>query len=162
MTVEPTASRASLPDGYGLPEESVLLEWSGVSGRLAAAKQYWIGTVDGDGAPNPRPIDGLWVEDKLYFGGDPKSRWQRNIRTNRTVSLNLENANRAVIVQGVVSAERPDRALAMKLVTHSNEKYDMGQKLGEYENQVIGVLTPEVVLAWDTLYEDATRFQFKN
>jgi len=36
----------------------------------------------------------------------------------------------------------------------------MGQQVEDYEGQDLSVFTASVVFAWDTLYEDATRFAF--
>jgi hypothetical protein len=111
-------------------------------------------------SPHPRPIDGMWIDQKLYFGGDPESKWQRNLASNQAAAVHLENPERAVIAEGAVSLLRPDRALAERLVAASNEKYHMGQQVEDYEGQDLSVFTASVVFAWDTLYEDATRFAF--
>jgi hypothetical protein len=156
----PEVSRVRLPEGYGLPPESRLLRWADINARLAAAPHYWICTVSGSMSPHPRPIDGMWIDQKLYFGGDPESKWQRNLASNQAAAVHLENPERAVIAEGAVSLLRPDRALAERLVAASNEKYHMGQQVEDYEGQDLSVFTASVVFAWDTLYEDATRFAF--
>ena len=48
----------------------------------------------------------------------------------------------------------------MRLVEASNAKYDMGQVVADYEGQELSELRPRIVLAWNLLYEDATRFTF--
>lgn len=158
----PNVSRLHLPEGYGLSPESRLLEWADVDARLTAASHYWICTVSRSMTPHPRPIDGMWIDQRLYFGGDPESKWQRNLATNQAAAVHLDDPEHAVIAEGAVTRVRPDRALSERLVTASNEKYHMGQKIEDYEGQDLGVFTPFVVLAWDTLYEDATRFAFSD
>ncbi len=156
----PDVSRAHLPDGYGLPPESRQLAWAEVDARFAAAMHYWISTVSQSMTPHPRPIDGMWIDEKLYFGGDPESKWQRNLAGNQAAAVHLDDPERAVIAEGAVSHLRPDRALAERLVADSNRKYDMGQRVEDYEGQDLQVFTPSLVLAWELLYEDATRFSF--
>lgn len=160
---QPRAARARLPEGYGLPEDSALLPWSEVDARLAAAKHYWIATVGPGGAPLARPIDGMWLDARLYFGGDDRSLWVRNLRESPAASLNLEDAEQAVSLQGAVSTIRLDphlADLARRLVDASNAKYDMGQRLEDYEGEQLFVFTPTSGVAWTVLYENATSFTF--
>ena len=121
--MEPHASRATLPDDYGLPPDSELLAWSLVDARLAAASHYWIGTVGPQRTPVVRPIDGMWADEKLYFGGGAQTRWVRNLAENPRVTINLEDAEQAVILEGSVARTKPDAALANRLAEDSNRKY---------------------------------------
>ena len=156
---KPVASRLSLPPDYGLPADSPLLPWREVDERLAKALHYWISTVGADGTPIARPIDGMWVDCALYFGGDPKSRWRRNLARNPSVCITLEDAERAVILEGSVAVETPNAALAARLVEQANQKYKMNQTADEYMAQTC-VFTPSKAMAWTLLYKDATRFRF--
>ena len=57
---------------YGFPEsQEVLLPWSFVSERVDAAKNYWVCTIGANGDPHARPVWGVWVDDRLFFGGRP-------------------------------------------------------------------------------------------
>jgi hypothetical protein len=145
---------------YGLPPGSRQLEWAQVDARLAAAPHYWICTVSPSLTAHPRPIDGMWIDQRLYFGGSPESKWRRNLASNQATAVHLDDPEHAVIAEGRVSSVRPDRALAERIVAASNAKYGMAQPAEVYEGQDLGLFTPSVVLAWDTLYEDATRFTF--
>ena len=49
--------------------------------RLEQASHYWLCTVGPGPTPMPRPLDGVWVGNVLYFGGDPATRWRRNLST---------------------------------------------------------------------------------
>ena len=159
-TRQPAGARAHLPKAYGLAKRSAQLTWNDVDERLGGARHYWIGTVGEDGAPAVRPIDGVWLDGALYFGGDPASRWRRNLGVNTRASVHLEDAERAVIVEGEVRTVRPDHELAVRLADTSNAKYRMGQTASDYEAQDVLALHPHVVLAWNVLYKDATRFTF--
>jgi hypothetical protein len=158
---DPVAARAHLPAGYGLPADSPTLPWAAVDERLRGAMHYWIATVGADGAATARPIDGMWLDNALWFGGDPASRWRRNLDVNPRASIHLEDAERAVIVEGEVQTTRPDHDLAVRLVEASNAKYAMGQTIADYEGEALFTLRPRVVLAWTLLYKDATRFTFE-
>ena len=68
--MEPVADRPRIPEDYGIPTDTEgLLPWSYVAGRLADAKHYWLSTVTPSGAPHTRPVDGFWLDGRLYFGG---------------------------------------------------------------------------------------------
>ena len=41
----------------------------------------------------------------------------------------------------------------------SNEKYGQDQEAADYEADEIGEFRPKVALAWNVLYEDATRWR---
>ena len=106
-----------------------------------------------------RPIDGMWLDDKLYFGGSAKSRWRRNLASNPIVSISQESGKQAVILQGEVRELRPGRELAMRLADASNDKYSYGQKPKNCEGTGTLEFTPHVVLAWQVLYKVATRWR---
>src|SRR5262245_2158881 len=66
----PKASRPHMP-GYGVPKDNKgLLPWSHLTKRMAEAQNYWICTVSPDGRPHATPVWGLWLDDRLYFGGE--------------------------------------------------------------------------------------------
>ncbi len=159
--MEPVATRPKVPSAYGVPDEGgELLSWSHVEERMGAAMHYWLSTVGPDGAPHTRPVGGMWLENKLYFGGSPDSRWCRNLEANPRACINLsEDGDRAVILHGSVESVRPNRALAVRLVELSNEKYDYGQKPEEYEGQPVLVFAPELVFAWNAINRDPTRWE---
>ena len=162
--MEPVASRPRIPGDYGVPADSEsLLPWSYVAGRLTESKHYWISTVTRGGAPHTRPIDGFWLDDRLYFGGGPKVGWRRNLERNPRACVNLEDGEHAVILHGTVTVIRSDRALAERLAEMSNEKYELGQGQSpeDYEGQEVLVFEPSVAFAWKVFFEDATRWRFR-
>jgi len=73
--VGPTARRPDSPGrAYGIPKDKTgLLSWSHVSERMAQAHAYWICTVSPEGRPHATPVDGVWLADRLYFGGSPET-----------------------------------------------------------------------------------------
>lgn len=96
MATDPVASRLGLP-GYGLPDDSPLLPWCDVNERLATALHYWLALTQSNGRPITRPIDGMWVNNCLYFSGDRESLWRRALEANPEASLHLEDGERTVI-----------------------------------------------------------------
>jgi len=160
--MEPSADRPRIPEDYGVPSDAEgLLPWSYVVERLTESKHYWLSTVTPSGAPHTRPIDGFWLDGRLYFGGGPDVAWVRNLQRNPAACLNLEDAAQAVILHGNVREVRADRALAARLAETSNAKYpDFELSPEDYDGEGVLVFEPEVAFAWKLLYEDATRFRF--
>jgi hypothetical protein len=158
--LEPKASRPELPPEYGVSKSPKgLLPWSHVTERLMKAVHYWICTVSPDGRPHATPVDGLWLDDRLYFGGSPQTRRQRNLAANPAVCIHLESGTDVVILHGEARAHRPDRVLAKRLAEASRHKYGYGPRPEEYETSGVHVFRPRVVFAWTNLPKDATRWQ---
>jgi nitroimidazol reductase NimA-like FMN-containing flavoprotein (pyridoxamine 5'-phosphate oxidase superfamily) len=159
----PKASRPHIP-GYGIPKDKKgLLPWSHVSERMAKAMHYWIGTVSPDGRPHATPVDGLWLDDQLYFGGSPQTRRNRNLAANPAVCVHLENGTDVVILHGDAQELRaPDRSLATRLVEASAKKYGYRPKPEDIGAGGTFVFRPRVVFAWKQFPKDATRWHFQN
>ena len=82
----PIASRPRFPREYGVPTHSKgLLPWSHVTERLTSAEHYWICTVNAGAQPHATPVDGIWLDDSLYFGGSSEARWWRNLLANPSI-----------------------------------------------------------------------------
>ncbi len=163
---DPTVSRPYIADPiYGVPRHNKgLLPWSHVSDRMAQAKVYWVSTVSPDGRPHATPVDGIWLDERLYFGGSAKTRRHRNLAANPAACIHLESASDVIILHGDVQELRnPDHNLAVRLAEASNEKYGYGAKPEDYEKDTTGqtwVFHPRVVIAWKPLMKDATRWIF--
>ena len=154
--------RPIMPKDYGLPKHMKgLLPWSHIVERMNEARHYWICTVTPDGTPHATPVDGLWIDDALYFGGSPKTRWQRNLAANPAMSVHLENALEVVIMRGEAHAlGRVGLTFAKDLSKASKEKYGFTPKPEDYSKGGVYVFHPKVVLAWKQFPKDATRWQF--
>jgi general stress protein 26 len=126
---------------------------------MAEAKHYWLGTVTPGGAPHSRPIAGMWLDDRLYFGGSAETRRWRNLVADSRASITLEDAESAVILEGRVRFLRPDTELAERIAQESNRKYDQGQKREDYEAEQIAEFAPALAFAWTALFKDATRWR---
>ena len=155
-------SRPQMPAVYGLPKHNKgLLPWSHVSERMAQAQVYWITTVDPSGRPHATPVDGLWLDDRLYFGGSQETRRNRNLAQNPAVCVHLESGSDVLILNGEVQElGKEDRELAQRLANASNEKYGYGTKADDYLAGGTFAFRPQKVIAWKRLFKDATRWEF--
>ena len=147
---------ANLPrplPGYGLPDSrEVLLTWAYVSERMEASRAYWVCTLSVESHPHVRPVWGVWVNDTLFFGGGPETRWFRNIRANPQVAVHLEDGDKAVIFEGAATLVE-DEELMVKL----DDAYEAKYKLRH--GPPIWQLHPERVFAWQSM-QTMTKFTF--
>ncbi len=161
----PKASRPHM-SGYGVPKDKKgMLPWSHVTERMAEAQNYWICTVSPDGRPHATPVWGLWLDDRLYFGGGPQTRRNRNLAGNPAVCVHLESGSDVIILHGDAHELREslDRTLVDRLIEISAQKYGYAPKPEDYENTPgTYVLRPRWVLAWKQFPKDATRWQFQD
>jgi general stress protein 26 len=155
--VQPVVEQLSLPSSYGSPDR--LLDWTSVEQRLVDSMHYWLATVRPDGTAHVVPMDGMWLDDGCYFSGDPATVHIRNLRRDSRATLHLEDGESAVIVEGVAEWVTPSRAVAQRLAAAAKSKYGYAQSAASYQEGVWR-LQPVKVLAWNTLYVDATRFRF--
>src|SRR5919201_2635067 len=112
MQSEPRASRPLFPPSYRIPKTARgMLSWSFVEERMAKARNYWVSTTRPDGTPHVRPVDGVWVNGALCFGGAPETRWVRNLTRNPSVTVHLGSTTEVVILEGgaeyVTEAKHP-------------------------------------------------------
>jgi Pyridoxamine 5'-phosphate oxidase len=155
----PTIERLVMPDGYG--DSTTTQPWQQVSDRLAAAKQYWLATTRGSASPHVVPVDGIWVDDVLYYGGSPETIHVRTAKANPAVTIHLPDPWNVVIVEGTVRLAKPSQELAARLADLANVKYaayGISFDASSYSDPF--VLTPQRVIAWSSFPSDATRYRF--
>jgi hypothetical protein len=127
---------------------------------MTQAIHYWICTVSPDGHPHVTPVDGLWLDDVLYFGGSPQTKRNHNLLTNSAVSVHLDSSEDVVILHGNAQLEMPDHILAVQLTKASTAKYGYAPRPEDYESSGVHVFRPHTVFAWKQFPKDATRWQF--
>jgi hypothetical protein len=143
---------------YGIPTSlEGVLPWSHVQARLAQARNYWVGTVGPQERPHAVPVWGVWLEDTLYFGGGPQTRWSRNLAANPQVAVHLESGDDVVILEGWVDRiTDPHHPRLVGIDDAYEEKYGMRH------GPPVWVLQPRVVLAWTEFPANTTRWRFED
>jgi general stress protein 26 len=104
MYEEPEASRPSLPVQYGLlgpTEGQGLLPWTWATERLARSRGYWLTTTRPDGRPHVMVVWGVWLHNAFWFATIANSRKARNLAANPHCVVCPDQADEAVIVEGV-------------------------------------------------------------
>jgi hypothetical protein len=159
-----TVGPGRFPAGYGPPggPES-LLSWSYVEERMTAASNYWISTVGPDARPHARPVDGVWVDGALCFGGSPETRWVRNLMANPSISVHLSSEAEAIILEGAAEmVTDPTHPLAAASTAATRQKYPQYFSDGEPPFRPFWALRPATAYAWtlDGFPRGATRWRF--
>jgi hypothetical protein len=163
---EPKPSRPVMP-GYGVPESNKgLLPWKWAEQRLRRSHNYWITTVKPDGSPHTMVVWGLWLDGAFVFSTGLQSRKAKNLTKNPRCVVCTEDADEAVIVEGVAEiVEAPARPEFLKKY---KPKYDFD--MSGMEKDILAMKEPVFAvrphLAFG-LYEkkfsgSATRWKFKH
>jgi hypothetical protein len=105
----------------------------------------------------------LWLDDRLYLGGGPQTRRNRNLAENPAVCVHLESGSDVVILHGDAQMLRePDRSLVTQLIEISKKKYGYAPKPEDYAAPGTYVLRPRWAMAWKQFPKDATRWRFQD
>jgi general stress protein 26 len=165
MTMNPTATPARFPAAYGQTTASMaeLQSWTEVADRIGAAPNYWLATTTDDGRPHVRPVDGVFVDMTLAFGGSPATRWVQHLQQRPAVSVSLPDDDHAVVLEGEVELVTDERLPLAALVTSAN-----ATKYPQYHTEgapflPFWALRPRRVYAWTLtgFPNRATRFDFE-
>jgi nitroimidazol reductase NimA-like FMN-containing flavoprotein (pyridoxamine 5'-phosphate oxidase superfamily) len=137
-----------------------MVNWQFVIERLAAARNYWLGTVSSDGRPHTAPIWGVFVEDDLYLETSPQTRKARNLARRSAVTVHIELGDEAVIVEGDAGEVRPERQLGKSLARAFAQKYEGYRPAADaWESGSLYRVTPVTVFAWRDM-PTAVRWRF--
>lgn len=141
---------------YGVPKTiKGTLPWSHAVERLQKSKNYWIGTVSPEGKPHTMPTWGVWVDNTLYFGGGPQTRWSRNLAENPAVAVHLESGDDVIALEGTVGRITDPNDPEVKSIDDAYEA-----KYGMRHGIPLWMLRPQVVFAWTKFPNDMTRWKF--
>jgi hypothetical protein len=139
------------PDEYGQTKPDDYLPWEEINQRIAEARNYWLATVAPDGRPHVRPVDGVWVDGALCFGGSDETRWVRNLQADSRASINLPSDELACILEGRVQfITDEDHPLAKPSAAASKAKYPQyfTEETAAMPFQPFWLFRPRVVYAW--------------
>jgi nitroimidazol reductase NimA-like FMN-containing flavoprotein (pyridoxamine 5'-phosphate oxidase superfamily) len=154
----PSRRRPDFAPDYGINEEpDGMLDWAWAEERLARARTFWIVTSDENGRPRAAPVWGVWFDDAVVFGTNPRSRKGMNLGRDSRVLIHLDSGDEAVILEGQAEAVPPRDEIADAY----NAKYGWRPDLTD-ENEGWYRLRPRLVQVWieSDYATTATRFDF--
>jgi hypothetical protein len=149
------------PEGYGTPSE--LMAWEDVRQQLVEAKQFWFAFERPRRSPHVTPLDGIWFEDKLIYGGSPETLHRRLAAEHPKVTVNLPDPWKLVVIEGEVRTTTFDAATAEEIAGLLNAKYpEYGENVFEAKHYIEGTpaVHPRRIRAWTSFPKDATAFVF--
>jgi hypothetical protein len=166
MAREPTSvGPVRFPAGYGTPGGAdSFIPWPRIEERLQTAANYWIATVGPNARPHARPVDGVWVDGALCFGGSPEARWVRNLVANPAITIHLSSEAEAIILEGTAEyVTDPAHPLAAPTRAASKEKYPQYFSGSDMPFLPFWVLRPATAFAWtlEGFPRGATRWRFE-
>ena len=156
---KPKASRPHM-QGYGVPDSMEgALSWDWAEKRLRDSHNYWLTSVGANGAPHTMPVWGVWLEGSYYFSTGASSRKARNLQQNPKCVVCNEDAEEAVIVEGVAQ-QLKDGEIPKEAFTDYKSKYDWEL---DPQRGPAWVVRPKTVFAMpEKLFpEGATRWKFE-
>jgi len=128
------------------------MTWAEVAGRLAAARNFWVSSTTGSGAPHAAPVWGAVTGGTLYLYTERSTVKARNLAADPRVVIHLESAEDVLIVRGVVDDLGPPAAvpqvvaaLAAKYTSPQDQQY-----LPDHDPDfdVVYAVRPRSALAW--------------
>jgi hypothetical protein len=126
------------------------MPWSDVEARLVATEEYWLVSVRADGTPTPRPVWGVWLDERLLLSVGSTSHW-RGIGSHPEVAVHLGDALSVVIVEGRAYKAAGNDVL-QPYVEIYNSKYSWNFEAA-HPMVLDGTIevVPSIVLAWNTV-----------
>jgi Pyridoxamine 5'-phosphate oxidase len=146
--------------GYGVPESlKGALPWAWAQERIAKSHNYWLTSVRPDGAPHTMLVWGIWRDGAYFFSTSATSRKARNLQQNSNCVVCNENAEEAVIMEGIAcklsASEVPQQAFIDYKAKYG---WDLDPNRGP-----VHVVRPKTVFAMpEKLFpKGATRWKFE-
>ena len=128
------------------------MTWTEVSARLAAARNYWLGTTTPSGAPHAAPVWGVVTGQALYLYSERRTVKARNLAADPRVVVHLESGDDVVILRGVAEdvgtpTQVPSvvAALAAKYSRPQDQQYLPGN---DPDFDVVYAIRPQSAMAW--------------
>ena len=137
---EPVGDRPDMPECY---LGAAPLPWKWAEDRLTEARTYWITTIGPTGRPHVRPVWGLWLDETVQFSTG--ARHGANIARDPRVTVNLEDGDECVIIEGTAVAVT-DEGIRRAFADAYEPKYEWKMTLDFLD--VVYVVEPRVAFGW--------------
>ena len=128
------------------------MTWTEVAGRLAAARNYWLGSTTASGAPHAAPVWGVVTDGTLYLYSERSTVKARNLAADPRVVIHLESAEDVLIVRGVAE-DLGAPAAVPSVVAALAAKYDRPEDRqylpdADPDFDVVYAVRPRSAIAW--------------
>ncbi len=145
--------------GYNMPRtKDMLLQWEFVTKVVSLSEFYWLATTDSTGNPHTVPLWGIWYENRMFFDGNPQTKWIRNLKKNPHVVVHLPSPREVCIIEGQIVI-LADNDLSKEQWQILDEVHK--EKYGKIFGSPYIYVNPSKILAWDTPdFKHMTRWIF--
>src|SRR5215831_4713551 len=128
------------------------MDWPEAAARLAASRNYWLGTTSPSGAPHAAPVWGVVTGETLFLYSERSTVKARNLAADPRIVVHLESGEDVLIVRGVAEDLGPPAvvptvvaALAAKYTSPEDRQY-----LPDHDPDfdVVWAIRPRSAMAW--------------
>ena len=144
----PRRVRPKFPEEWHVPNDpKKWITWDHANGKLAGETVYWVSTASRLGQPHAAPVWGIWKENRFYFETDPKSVKGRNLLSNQSLVVHVQDGNDTVILEGIARKERSPEKLN-ELKKDYARKYQYTPDWSNERAQIVFRVEPRIAHAW--------------
>ena len=123
------------------------ISWTHANNKLAKERVYWISTASSKGRPHAVPVWGIWRDRRFYFETDPYSVKGKNLSTNNSIFVHIQDGLDTVILDGKARREMATDVLD-KLRKDYARKYRYKPDWSNAKEQIVFRVEPQTVHAW--------------
>ena len=144
----PRRVRPKFPEAWHVPNDPKMwITWEHANRKLAGETVYWVSTASRLGQPHAVPVWGIWKQNRFYFETDPKSVKGRNLLTNQSLVVHVQDGNDTVILEGKALKEKRSEKLD-ELKKDYTRKYQYTPDWSNERAQIVFRVEPRIAHAW--------------
>jgi beta-lactamase superfamily II metal-dependent hydrolase len=93
------------------------------------------------------PVWGIWKQNRFYFETAPNSLKGRNLSSNQSIVVHVQDGNDTVILEGTTRREKRTEALN-QLRKDYLRKYQYTPDWSNGQEQIVFMVEPKIIHAW--------------
>jgi nitroimidazol reductase NimA-like FMN-containing flavoprotein (pyridoxamine 5'-phosphate oxidase superfamily) len=123
------------------------ITWEHANDKLARETAYWVSTASRLGRPHAAPVWRIWKQNRFYFETAPNSVKGRNLSSNQSLVVHVQEGNDTVILEGTTRREKRTETLNA-LRKDYLRKYQYTLDWSNEQEQIVFMVEPKIVRAW--------------
>jgi nitroimidazol reductase NimA-like FMN-containing flavoprotein (pyridoxamine 5'-phosphate oxidase superfamily) len=144
----PRRVRPKFPEKWHVPNDPKLwITWEHANDKLARETVYWVSTASHLGRPHAAPVWGIWKQNRFYFETALNSVKGRNLSSNQSVVVHVQDGNDTVILEGTTRREKRTETLN-QLRKDYLRKYQYTPDWSNEQEQIVFMVEPKIIHAW--------------
>ena len=144
----PRRVRPKFPEKWHVPNDPKLwITWEHANDKLVRETVYWVSTASRLGRPHAAPVWGIWKQSRFYFETAPNSVKGRNLSSNQSLVVHVQDGNDTVILEGTTRREKRTETLN-QLRKDYFRKYQYTPDWSNEQEQIVFMVEPKIIHAW--------------